>query len=179
MEGIYNLPVDYKIDDIDIFAYKGVKLPGTNIVLQQLSPYDWFYKYLPYMNKMLALLDNLFPGITIGDEQSTLEYRNIILVALQNKLFRRHYFGLLKKLKVIKGSIKKLMKSTKIDLFIDIFFCLYLFNTDGLKKKLKFRINQVFTQKNQISGISSTNAKKTNGCKIVEKIIRQPKHLKK
>jgi len=177
MEGVYNLPLDYKLDDIDIFAWKGIKLPQHEIVVQQLNSFEWFHIYLPYMRQMLNFLDKLFPGVTFG-EKSYLEYKDFIYVALTNKLFRKHYFGLLKKLKIIKGSIKKFLKNTGIDLLIDIFFSLYLFNTDGLKKKLKYRINQVFIQKNPISETSSMNAKNMGGLRIVDKIVRPPKRSK-
>ena len=175
MEGIYKLPIDYKLDDIDIFAWKGVEL-SNNIVIQQLKAYDWFYVYLPYMQKMINILGNMFPGITLDEGYA--ENKNFIFIAITNKIFKKHYFKLLEKLKIFKCRNNKILKLIKMEMLIDTFFLLYLFNTDGLKKKLKYRIDQVFIQKSPTSGTSSTNAKNMGGCKIVDKIIRPPKRSK-
>ena len=186
-EGIYKLPVEYQISDIDIFAYKGVKMPykKIDVTIQQLSCYDWFYIYLPMMSKMVNYFYTILPNVELLQDYKNMDnvnkFQEGFLISLQEKRFRNHLLAMFKQLNFFNCSIKKFLKYIDIMELCEMFLLTYLFNTEGLKKKLKFLIEKVYTVKKAISGISSPNVKKTVGStKIVDKINRVRKdYLKK
>jgi hypothetical protein len=182
-EGIYKLPVDYKIDDIDIFACKGVSLPySIPVVIRQLKCFNWFYIYLPMMSKMVEYFYKILPDITLlkdfKDIDNINNFKDRFLTSLQDVAFRSYCIKMFKKLGFIKCDEKTLFKNIYINELCEMFLLTYLFNTEGLKKKLKFLIERVYTLKNQMSETSYSNAKNMGGSKMVNKIER-PKKIKK
>ncbi len=183
-EGIHKLSIGYKIADIDIFAYKGVALPyKIPVVIQQLKCYDWFYVYLPMMGKMIEYFYKILPDVTLlKDFKKTSDvdlFKDHFLVSLQDAKFRNYCILMFKKLEFIDCGVKTLLKNIYINELCEMFLLTYLFNTEGLKKKLKFLIEKVYTIKNQISETSFSSAKNTAGSpRIVDKIIRPPKKKK-
>lgn len=183
-EDIHKLPVDYKLNDIDIFAWKGVSLPySIPVIIQQLKCYEWFYVYLPMMGKMVKYFYKILPEITLLKDFKKVDNVNIFkdqfLLALQDVKFLNYCILMFKRLHFIKCNNKQLLKNIYINELCEMFLLTYLFNTEGLKKKLKFLIEKVYTKKSQISETSSSNVKSMVGStKIVDKIIRPPKKKK-
>jgi hypothetical protein len=180
-EGIHKLSVDYKMSDIDIFAWKGVSLPyKIQVEIQQLKCYDWFYVYLPIMGKMVNYFYKILPEITLlkdfKNESNINMFKDRFLITLQDIKFRNYCIGMFRKLNFIQCGVKTLLKNIYINELCEMFLLTYLFNTEGLKKKLKFLIERVYTKKNQISETSSSNVKSMVGSmKIVDKIVRPEK----
>lgn len=169
------------MSDIDIFAWKGVSLPyAVPVTIQQLTCYDWFYIYLPMMSRMVNHFYTILPDVDLlkdySDNGKIEEFKDRFMIALNQYRFRNFCIGMFKKLGFIKCSRKKFLKNTYINDLCEMFLLTYLFNTEGLKKKLKFLIERAFTAKQAISEISSTKQKNTVGSmKIVDKIERPQK----
>lgn len=172
------LPVDYKLEDIDIFDGRGVDMPcldGTFIHIGQLSPYDWFYVYMPGMMRIMNYFNAIMPGIDIMNiEGNTRQLSEILYTAFITKQFRVYYLALLKKIKVFTCSMRKFEREkVTINQLAEIFALLYKFNTEGFKKKLKFLADLMY-QSPKNSGILSTHANQKDGLyrkfRVVEKI---------
>lgn len=180
-KGIYKLPVKYEMSDIDIFGYKGVELPyNIPVIVQQISCYDWFYIYLPMMSKMVEYFNRILPNITLlkdfKNDTNVDIFKDKFIVSLQDVRLRNYLIVMFKKLKFIDCRINHFLKNILIDQLCEMFLITYLFNTEGLKKKLKFLIEKAYTAKKTISETSSSNVKRMVGSmKVVDKITRQKK----
>jgi len=173
---LYRLPKNYKLDDVDIFAYRGVvyRIDGyKSIDIKQLSVNDWIYIYTP----MLAIFFHYLSKETKVFECANVSDKLQKSVSLLKDIFAKkaimdNFLKILKKLKVI-DSIGKFKRKASIYNLVEIFLLLYLFNSDGLKKKLKFLTETIFTVKNKGSETSLTNVNGVESygkMKIVEKI---------
>ncbi len=178
MDGIISLEGDYKLDDIDIFNNVGVRLksPDNHIVIQQLSPYDWFYIYIPIMTGFYNYFNDILPEIDllsdIKHEKKIENFKDRFIIALNHEKFRREYIKYFIRVNVLKGPYKKALKSiSRMYVLSEMFLLTYLFNTEGLKKKLISQVSQVYKVRNSQSDNTSTNARPTDGSpRIVEKI---------
>jgi hypothetical protein len=174
---LFRLPDNFKLDDIDIFANRGVvkAIPGYgDVQIRQLSAWEWFYVYLPAMQIMGKYFAMVFPDASI---LSTLEnakiddMRSMFLRAFMIEKMRVSFMRSCKKLGVFKGSVRGFLKKACINDIFEIFFLLYSFNTEGLKKKFTSLMSALRTGKNTTSETSSSNASGMGGkMRIVEKI---------
>lgn len=176
---LFALPDGYKLDDIDIFAYRGVTrvIPGHGtITIKQLSAHEWFYTYLPCMGTMARYFADVFADVSILDTLASAkidDMRDMFIRAFMREKMRVSFVRTLKKLKVFRGSVGKFLRSVTIGDIFEIFYLLYFFNTEGLKKKFKFLMSGLHTVKNMTSETSSSNASATDGSRtmrIVETI---------
>jgi hypothetical protein len=168
------LPVEYRLDDVDIFDGKGVDLPilhAKTVHIGQLSAYDWFYIYMPAMIRMMQYFDLVMPKTDILEKKAS-DIAEAVYIAMLTKEFRKYYLEVLKKIGIIKGKVKDFEKYVTIIQLCDIFALLYKFNTDGLKKKLLYLAGELY-QNSKTSATSSSHANSTAGLgkiQLVDKI---------
>jgi hypothetical protein len=178
---IAKLPDDYKLEDVDIFNFKGVHMPlmdGSYAFIGQLSAYNWFYVYLPGMQSFFKYCKLIIPDLTLledlKDAGKVQLFHETFTELLRSHKMRLFYIKLLRKLGVFKGSLAKFQKRISEVQLPEIFVLLYKFNSDGLKKKLISLAEMVFTETPSSSGISSLNASAMGGLRnklmIVDKI---------
>lgn len=166
---------DYKLDDLDIFNDQGVRLasPLEHIEIKQLSCADWFFKYIPFLQRCVNHLNAVIKYTDFFAEhtpENIKEFKKILAFAMTNINFIRDCIRFFISAGILKGSIDKCMRELPIDGIVKIFIYTYLFNTDGLKKKLFFLAQEVGIKKNMTLETSSTNASVTAGSGIVAAI---------
>jgi hypothetical protein len=176
---LFILPDNYKLDDIDIFAYRGVvkKIPKYgDITIRQLYADEWFYVYLPAMTIMGKHFAHAFPDVSILDKLENAredDIRDMFIRAFLRERMRISFIKALKKLKIVRGSIRKFLRSVTLGEIFEIFYLLYMFNTEGLKKKFTCLMKNHAIVRNMTSETSSSSAKSEIGSgkmKVVEKI---------
>lgn len=177
---LFRLPDDYKLDDIDIFAFRGVQkhIPGYGYAeIKQLSAYDWFYTYLPAMSAMSKHFSDVFGEISMLEKLATPEgvssLREMFIHTFMREKVRRMFLLACKRIGVFRGSLRRFMRAASIGDIFEIFYLMYIFNTEGLKKKFTFLTSALSTVRNMTSATSSSNARTGDGfgkMRIVERI---------
>lgn len=176
---LFRLPDNYTLDDVDIFAYRGVTrhIHGYgDVKIQQLSAWQWFYVYLPRFGDMVRHFNDVFPDVTLLDgllPEHIKTFRDIFIRAFMREKLRMQFVRMLRTLGVFRGGIARFLKAATISDLFDVFFLLYVFNTEGLKKKFTSMLNGLHMSSNTTSATSSTNASGaggSTGMKVVEKI---------
>ena len=176
---LFRLPDGYKLDDIDIFAHRGVvkTIPGYgDAVIRQLSAHEWFSVYLPAMGVMGHYFAAVFPDASILDSLANAkvdDMRDMFIRAFMREKMRVSFLRAMKKLGVFRGSVRRFLRMASLGDIFEIFYLMYMFNTEGLKKKFKFLTSALLTVKNTTSETSSSNVKNTDGygkMRIVERI---------
>jgi len=180
---MYTLPLDYHIDDIDILRGEGVIVPlrganakGARVTVGQLSAHDWFFVFLPAMQYMNRAFDNAFHLVKLMESNSSeVLYDNG--VALTKTLSHNHkaaYYvaDLLKKVGVSKWRSGKFLRMITVDQLAELFILVYLFNTDGVKKKYLWLLNlcRGSSSESQTSSSTSTAQDGLQKLRIVPKI---------
>ena len=170
---------DWKLEDIDIFNSSGLRLPAPidSVVIRQLSVHDWFMKYIPFMQRVIRIFGfNIPQGDIFGKDAKDQYLLNIKMQVMKfaaNLAFLNELINFLRDVKIISGSRKKWFSILTPDQVILIFMYMYLFNTDGLKKKLFYLTENVLMTKKERLATSSSNVIETRGStKIVHEIKR-------
>jgi hypothetical protein len=164
---------NWQLDDIDILNGHGIRLPEPYdyVTITQLSAYDWFMLYVPYMQRMMRIYGLTIPQTEIADSQAEVfKFKEQLSIMLMQLNFLKDTLKFFKKIGVIKDDWKRAMKKLTPDAIVFIFLYLYLLNTDGLKKKLLCLAEKVYTTKKEQPATFTTSAAETAGGKIVDKI---------
>jgi hypothetical protein len=174
---LFRLPDNFKLDDIDIFAHRGVvkSVPGYgDIQIRQLSAWEWFYVYLPAMQMMGRYFAAVFPDASILDTLENAkvdDMRSMFMRAFMLEKMRVSFLRACKKLGVFRGGVGAFLRKASINDIFEMFFLLYAFNTDGLKKKFSSLMSALRTGNSTTSATSSSSVSATAGkMRIVEKI---------
>ena len=163
---------DYKLDDLDIFSGKSYRL-DNGIEIQQLSCSDWFFKYIPFLERCINHYHVVMRSVDFFSQETPegfKDFKNKLAFTMLNINFIRDCIRFFISVKILRGSLGKNMKELPIDTVVKIFCYLYLLNTDGLKKKLLCLMEQVGIKKNTPSVTSSSSVNVTGGTRIVERI---------
>ena len=180
---MYQLPIDYRIEDIDILNGAGVMLPlrgpdarGARVYIGQLTVYQWFYTFLPSLQVMNKTFDNAFELInllSVSNSEIIEENKYRIGKAVAgNVKASTQMVKVLTSLKVNRWSIKRFMRMVTVEQLIELFILIYLFNSDGVKKKFLSMINlcKVSSTELPTSPSSSTKLGGYQKLKVVKEI---------
>lgn len=195
---MYQLPVDYQLEDIDILSggcisvpLRGLAAKGKRVIVGQLSVHDWFYIFLPALSGLSKTFEGAFSLIALMNMHEADKipgYLKTVVTATQtNKKAMIYMMQVLKKVGVCRWSIWRFKRMILTDQLVELFALVYLFNTDGVKKKFNSIMNlcqknntelQTSSSKSSGQGGSAKHPPGYQKIRLVEKIT-VPDWLKK
>jgi hypothetical protein len=163
------MALEHRMDDIDILNEEPVVFRARSgkaeVTIRELSISE-FYRFVPGLQALIARFAGLFVKFRVDlkdlDRLTTRhaaeEMSGRLQVLFSFAEFRREFFDLLRKVCVVHMPRRRFEKEFTVSQMASIFVFLYLFNVDGVKKKLTLALSEVGIRSARISETLSSRS---------------------